>query len=125
MNIVAVSIALVLCVSAALADPVKLTASEVTGLLSGNTAVGQWDGTPYRQIFETSGRTVYAEKNAPHSQGRWRTNAGTGSYESWWQNSGWSAYEVWRDGDVHFWRGGGQDRAEFSVEPGLRLGFPD
>ena len=73
---------------------VTLTAGQIETLLSGNTTVGQWSGTGYRQFFSTSGATVYLAENAPPDRGKWRVNAETDEYESWWERSGWAGYTI-------------------------------
>ena len=37
---------------------VALSAAQIDSLLSGNTAVGAWSGTAYRQYFDASGTTL-------------------------------------------------------------------
>ena len=47
------------------AQSVKLKAHEIDTLLSGNTAVGKWDGTAYRQFFDADGTTIYCRTCGP------------------------------------------------------------
>lgn len=105
----------------ALAEPVALTAPEIETLLEGNTAVGSWSGTPYRQFFDPSGRTIYAPENSRPEQGRWRANHDTDRYESHWERSGWSAYGIARDGATFFWVEGDGDMQAFVIEAGNSL----
>jgi hypothetical protein len=65
-------LALALSVSAVSAQSVKLSDAEISILLSGNTAVGDWDGTSYRQYFGTDGVTILVQPNARPSLGEWR-----------------------------------------------------
>jgi hypothetical protein len=58
--------------SAAAAQSVKLNEAEITILLSGNTAVGDWEGVPYRQYFDPDGTTIFAQENTRSSRGDWR-----------------------------------------------------
>lgn len=101
----------------ATADERDLTAAEIDALLSGNTAVGEWGGTPYRQHFAADGRTVYIAEGRPPSPGRWRTDAEAGTYESWWEQTGWTSYRVTTDGETHYWLDGTGSHA-FTVEEG-------
>ncbi len=104
------------------AEPVSLTADEVTALLTGNTAVGDWSGTAYRQYFAADGTTIYHAEGAPPDTGQWRVNAETGAYESLWRSGGWSGYDVARDGDRYLWivHGSGDAQA-FTVVEGRQL----
>jgi len=101
----------------------KLTADELQVLLNGNTAVGDWHGTPYKQYFATSGTTTYAAKGDPPSIGRWKIDSETGNYCSWWERSGWSCYAVEREGEGYVWvvPDGDGYRGPFTVVEGNRL----
>ncbi len=116
------AMALMALVLPARAEPVSLTAEEVTALLTGNTAVGEWSGTPYRQYFAADGTTIYHAEGAPPDTGQWRVNAETGAYESLWRSGGWSGYDVARDGDQYLWivHGSG-DAQTFTVFEGRGL----
>lgn len=113
--------ALTLTAAAATAEPVDLTASEIETLLSGNTTVGDWSGTPYRQYYDPAGSTAYKPKGGAVDYGRWRTNSKTNKYESHWERSGWSAYGVMRDGDTLFWVESSGKKQPFVVEAGNTL----
>jgi len=61
-----------LCASLALpaaAQSVKLRPAEITALLQGNTAVGLWDGVPYRQYFGADGVTIFAQPGLARGRG--------------------------------------------------------
>ncbi|MEM9146363.1 MAG: hypothetical protein AAGC57_09205 [Pseudomonadota bacterium] len=107
----------------AMAEPVTLTAPEVDTLLRDRTAVGDWNGTPYRQYFDPNGRTVYQPKGGRPDQGKWRVNAKTGAYESWWERSGWSGYGIAREGETHYWVESSGKRHRFTVVDGRKLTF--
>jgi hypothetical protein len=66
------AVALTVFAAAAEAQSVKLRGDEIVILLSGNTAVGMWDGHAYRQYFDADGTTVFADGEAPSSCGTWR-----------------------------------------------------
>ena len=85
------------------ADDQRLGAAEVEALLSGNTAVGDWRGTAYRQYFSEGGTTTYLQEGGVPSQGRWKADPASGDYCSWWERSGWSCYGIERDGDGYVW----------------------
>lgn len=101
----------------------KLTADELQALLNGNTAIGDWRGTPYKQHFATSGTTTYVEQGDPPSVGRWKVDRETGDYCSWWERSGWSCYAVEREGDGYVWvvPGGDGYRGPFTMVDGKQL----
>ena len=89
--------------STSLAEPIALTAPEIETLLTGQTISGEWSGTPYRQLFDANGQTIYTPENGRVEYGRWRVNRETDQYESYWERSGWSPYGVAQDGDTFFW----------------------
>ncbi|MBE0454565.1 hypothetical protein [Roseovarius autotrophicus] len=100
---------------------VRLSASEIEALLSGNTIVGTWSGTAYRQYFATDGTTVYVPDGGKPDEGRWRTNPQTNDYESWWRSTGWTPYALVRtDAGSLAWVNG--DRMEpFRVQSGRQI----
>ena len=87
------------------ADEIRtLTAAEITDLLTGNTTIGLWSGTPYRQHFYPTGQTTYIAQGGRPEYGRWRVNAATNKYESEWARPGaWSAYGIAQQGDQYLW----------------------
>lgn len=115
------AVALALFAKIATAEPVQMTAAEIRTLLSGNTAIGDWQGQPYRQSFRANGETIYAPKDSRSSAGKWRVNSQTNDFESWWPRSEWGSYTVWRDGEIRYWSGGGVERSEFTMIPGEHL----
>jgi hypothetical protein len=106
---------------AAQAAQQKLTAAEIEALLSGNTIVGTWSGTSYRQYYGSDGTTLYVPEGGRADEGRWRVNAETDEYESWWRSTGWTPYALARLGDGNYaWING--DRMEpFEVLPGRQI----
>lgn len=99
----------------------RLRAAEIEGLLSGNTIVGQWSGTAYRQFFAADGQTIYDPAEGRREVGRWRVNPETDEFESWWRSTGWSPYAmVRREDESHAWVNG--DRLEpFEVIEGRQI----
>lgn len=117
------AVPLALTASATRADPILLSAEEVRALLTDRTAVGDWNGTPYRQYFDPNGRTIYQPKGGRPDAGKWRANDTTGAYESWWERSGWSGYGIARYGDLYFWVESSGKHHAFTVVDGRALGF--
>lgn len=105
----------------AFAAPTRLTASEIEALLSGNTIIGAWSGTAYRQYYATDGSTLYVPEGGKPDEGQWRVNAETDEYESWWQSTGWTPYALVRTDDGgHAWVNG--ERLEpFEVVSGRQV----
>ncbi|MDT8326069.1 MAG: hypothetical protein RQ750_01605 [Roseovarius sp.] len=94
------------------AAPMPIIADEITKLLSGNTIVGTWSGTRYRQYFDANGTTTYATEGGRPDDGRWRINPDTNEYESWWRSTGWTPYLLVRKDDGGYaWVNG--ERYEF------------
>lgn len=103
------------------AMPTKLSGAEIRAWIAGNTVVGVWAGTPYRQLFRPDGTTAYAAEGTPVDEGRWWVT--DDEYCSWWQGSGEACYQVLRDGDELIWRTRGVFRRSYAAEvfPGDRL----
>jgi len=76
------------------AESRRLSAAEIEALLAGNTIVGQWSGTGYRQFFAADGQTVYVPATGAAEEGQWRVNAESDEYESWWRSTGWTPYAM-------------------------------
>ena len=64
------------------AQAVKLQQEDIPALLSGNTAVGLWDGVPYRQYFNEDGTTIFAQEGTRSARGEWRVQGE--EYQSIW-----------------------------------------
>ena len=107
------------------AQEAGLTAAEIEAMLRGNTAVGVWAGTPYRQWFAEDGDTIYAPKGQRSTRGKWRVNAEADLYESWWSGDLWEAYGVVRDGDVLYWTDPAGERHAFEMVEGQQLVWED
>ena len=84
------------------AQSVKLADHEITALLSGNTAVGEWEGAKYRQYFDPDGTTIYAQDGARSARGDWRVQNDT--YESIWPNDAdWEGWFVMEFAGDFYW----------------------
>jgi len=103
------------------AAPTAITAEEISALLTGNTIVGTWSGTRYRQYFDANGTTIYAPEGGRADDGRWRVNPDTNDYESWWRSTGWTPYLLVRTEEGGYaWVNG--DRLEpFKVVQGKQI----
>tara|TARA_R100001369_G_C3237956_1_gene153510 strand:+ start:274 stop:654 length:381 start_codon:yes stop_codon:yes gene_type:complete len=99
----------------------KLTPPEIEALLSGNTIVGTWSGTHYRQYYGPDGTTLYVPEGGRADEGRWRTNEETGEYESWWRSTGWTPYALVRTEEGEYAWINGDGLEPFSVVPGRQV----
>ena len=104
MRIRALFLAMLLSLAASPASAMaeRLSGPEIRDWLLGNTVVGAWAGTPYRQLFRTDGTTAYKADGTALDEGRWWVTEA--EYCSWWQGSGEACYQVLRDGDDLIWR---------------------
>jgi hypothetical protein len=60
-----------------------MTQEEFTQMLLGNTIIGEWAGSPYKQFFDRGGNTIYIGDDGNRSQGYWRIRE-DGYYCSTW-----------------------------------------
>lgn len=88
-----IAVALALLAAPVQAQSVKLKAHEIEALLTGNTAIGTWEGIDYRQYFARDGSTIYAQANARSTLGQWRIDADRDEYQSIWPND--ADWEGW------------------------------
>ncbi|MEM7073999.1 MAG: hypothetical protein AAGA28_07055 [Pseudomonadota bacterium] len=120
------AIALSLSATPTLADDTTpVTGEALSRLLSGNTAVGDWNDDQYRQYFDPSGATIYAVKGKQPSRGRWRVSDDGASYESLWNGPNWDAYEVVKTEAGHAWVTDSGTLYPFDMETGQQLTWPD
>ena len=105
----------------AMAAQVRLDAGEIETLLTGNTIVGTWSGSGYRQYYDADGTTTYVPDDGRADTGRWRTDPETDEYKSWWRSTGWIDYAMVRtDEGGYAWING--DRLEpFEVLEGRQI----
>ena len=105
-------------------DPVRiqLTAAQIQTLLAGNTSIGTWSGSGYKQYFTEGGMTMYIPDGGPPDQGRWRTNAETDQYESWWRMTNWTAYTVVMTNEGYAWVNG-EKLEPFKVYEGKQVNW--
>lgn len=120
--VVGLTVALSFMTGAAQAQAVKLTGDEIRALLTGNTAVGRWEGAPYRQYFGADGVTIYAQDGARSARGEWRVDDAAQEYQSIWPND--PAWEGWFVMDYlgeHYWVSKSTPPTPFKVVKGQQL----
>jgi len=105
------------------AQSVKLKTAEILELLSGNTAIGLWEGAPYRQFFDKDGSTIYAQEGTRSARGEWRAQDDT--YESRWpSDTDWEGWFVMEYAGDYFWVSKSTPPTPFEVIEGKSLDFP-
>lgn len=105
------------------AQSVKLSGTEIDILLSGNTAVGQWEGVPYRQFFGKDGVTIFADKDIRSSRGEWRFERD--EYQSIWpSDTTWEGWFVLEYAGEWFWVSKSTPPTPFVVLEGEQLVEP-
>lgn len=118
-----------LCViagSVANAQSVKLTSSQITDLLSGNTAVGKWQGADYRQYFDTDGHTIYAQAGSRSTRGEWRVDTVLDEYQSIWpRDPEWEGWYVMEFAGDYYWVSKSTPPTPFRIVAGRQLAAPD
>ncbi len=112
--------AFVVLAGAAQAQSVKLEGDEIAILLTGNTAVGVWEGANYRQFFGEDGVTIYAQEGARSARGEWRVHED--EYQSIWPNDdAWEGWFVMEFGGDWFWVSKTTPPTPFEVLEGQQL----
>lgn len=107
------------------AQSVKLTSVEISTLLTGNTAVGVWEGAKYRQFFNEDGSTVYAQEGGQSSLGEWRIDASRDEYQSIWVGDvEWEGWYVMEYLGTYFWVSKSTPPTPFKMLEGQRLSMP-
>ncbi len=106
----------------AMAQSVKLKAHEIDALLSGNTAVGTWEGAPYRQFFASDGSTIYAQAGSRSTLGEWRIDTERDEYQSIWpRDADWEGWFVMEYAGTYFWVSKKTPPTPFEVLEGEQL----
>jgi hypothetical protein len=104
------------------AQSVKLKSHEIAALLTGNTAVGVWEGVAYRQYFDAQGSTIYAQAEARSSVGKWRIDTKRDEYQSIWpRDSDWEGWYVMEYASEFFWVSKSTPPTPFKVLDGQQL----
>ncbi len=114
------ALALTVCAGVAEAQSVKLRGNEIDILLSGNTAVGVWEGNAYRQYFDPDGSTIYAQSGARSTRGQWRVEGD--EYQSIWpRDTDWEGWFVMEFAGQWFWVSKATPPTPFEVVDGQQL----
>ncbi len=104
---------------------VKLQSHEISALLTGNTAVGHWEGQSYRQYFGEDGITIYAAQGARSARGEWRVSDDASEYQSIWPgDTEWEGWLVMEYAGTYFWVSKTTPPTPFRIEEGKQLNFP-
>lgn len=118
-----VAAAVMTLATGAMAQSVKLQAHEIDALLSGNTAVGKWDGAKYHQYFDADGSTIYAQKGARSTLGQWRVDEDRAEYQSIWpRDTEWEGWYVMEYAGAFYWVSKTTPPTPFRVIEGQQLG---
>lgn len=116
------TLAALLLAAPASAQAVKLTGDEIRALLTGNTAVGRWEGVPYRQFFGADGVTLFAQEGARTARGEWRVDDAAQEYQSLWPGDAeWEGWFVMSYGGGHYWVSRATPPTRFEVVAGEAL----
>ena len=103
-------------------NAVKLSGPEITALLSGNTAIGQWAGASYRQYFREDGVTLYAQEGTRTTRGTWRVDPEAKQYQSQWPgDTDWEGWFVMEWAGDYYWVSKSTPPTPFKVESGEQL----
>ena len=114
------TLAVIALAAPATAQSVKLQPHEIEALLSGNTAVGVWEGMSYRQFFNPDGTTIYAQEGARSTVGQWRIEGD--EYQSIWpRDAEWEGWFVMEYGGDFFWVSKTTPPTPFKVLEGEQL----
>lgn len=108
--------------SAVAAQAVKLSGAEIRDLLTGNTAVGRWEGASYRQFFGADGVTIFAQDGARSARGNWRVDDTSLEYQSIWPGDDtWEGWFVMAYGGTYYWVSRATPPTPFQVLEGQQL----
>lgn len=108
--------------TSASAQSVKLTAEQIVDLLTGNTAIGKWEGVRYRQFFGPDGTTIYVQDGARSARGEWRIDKKRDEYQSIWPNDqDWEGWYVMEYAGAYYWVSKSTPPTPFRVESGEHL----
>ena len=104
------------------AQAVKLSGDEIRDLLTGNTAIGRWEGVKYRQHFGVDGVTIYSQEGARSTRGLWRVDDDLEEYQSIWpRDADWEGWFVMTFGDTYYWVSKTTPPTPFQVLDGQQL----
>jgi hypothetical protein len=116
----AFTIAFAVIAGGADAQSVKLGTSDMSALLTGNTAVGLWDGVPYRQYFGPDGVTIFAPLDAKPEHGQWRLQ--NDEFQSKWpDDEDWEGWYIMEYAGVWHWVSKSTPPTQFEMLEGNHL----
>ena len=99
-----IAVLLMLGASASHAQSVKMADHEISALLSGNTALGIWQGVQYRQYFAEDGTTIFAQEGTKSALGRWRVDTTADEFQSIWaRDTIWEGWYIMVYAGAFFW----------------------
>ena len=85
------------------ANPIRLKSAEILATLSGNSVVGTWGSTEFRQYFDPNGSTVYRPRTGNQANGAWRVRDDL-YCSTWPPTDSETCYSITRDGDTLTWQ---------------------
>ena len=103
---------------AAEAQSRQLTGAEIAEVLTGNTAVGDWEGARFRQLYREDGTTLHTRTDGARGEGIWRVSENGLYEESWDGGETWTAWTVRRVAGRLVFLGRDLPTTPFAVEPG-------
>jgi len=116
----ALSLVLALTAGSVDAQSVKLRGNEIAILLTGNTAVGNWEGRRYRQYFDADGTTIYAQDGVRSARGEWRVEGD--EYQSHWSaEDAWDGWFVMEYAGDWYWVSKSTPPTPFTILQGEQL----
>jgi hypothetical protein len=89
---------------------------EFTQMLVGNTLIGEWAGSPYKQFFDRGGNTIYIGDDGQRSQGYWRIREDGYYCSTWPPGQIENCYKVTLLGDELLWYSGQNRYTSYIVE---------
>jgi hypothetical protein len=92
-----------------------MTPEEFTTVLLGNTLIGEWAGSPYRQFFDRGGNTIYIGDDGNRSQGYWRIRDDGYYCSTWPPGLIENCYKVTLLGDELIWYSGDERYSSYVV----------
>ena len=106
------------------ADEQRLTQQQIEQVLSGNTAVGSFGSTTYRQYFAPDGETLYVPDGGQPDPGKWRASE-EDEYCSWWSTTDWVCYEMTGEGDHVTWHAKDGSQSPAVIVEGRQIKLSD
>jgi len=117
-----IAVLLMLGASASHAQSVKLADHEISALLSGNTALGIWQGVQYRQYFAEDGTSIFAQEGTKSALGRWRVDTTADEFQSIWaRDTIWEGWYIMVYAGAFFWVSKSTPPTLFKVVEGQNL----